>query len=441
VSNAISDRRRLISVRGANLRNCHLYIGGHHDFFPGECYGASRKEDGLGTEMTLVVDGIPEAVTTDIPKDATNARPRNFFRNRRWVARFLRYHSLQEGDLVAIEKVGKLTYRVYPFESRGAREQVGRGAGRTTTKDRRSGGEFSCAPLFSLSGDGSPATDKGPAGSNVRQPVNVSKVRQFSPFRYPGGKTWLIPEIRRWLLSLPFRPSVFVEPFAGGAIASLTVAIEDLAQKVIMAEIDPDVGAVWHTILHEPEYLCERIIDFRVEPGAVEDLIKSEPKTRRERAFRTIVKNRTQRGGILAPGASLVRSGENGKGLKSRWYPQTLVKRILLIYQHRHRIDFVSEDGFTLIEKYKRRSRAAFFVDPPYTAGGKRAGSRLYLFSEIDHEQLFKKMSRIRGRFLMTYDDAPEVRALAAAHRFAVGTIPMKNAHHSVKMELLIKRA
>ena len=98
----------------------------------------------------------------------------------------------------------------------------------------------------------------------LERPVNVSKVRQLSPFRYPGGKTWLVPQIRRWICSLDFRPNVFVEPFAGGGIASLTVALENLADKVYMAELDPDVASVWQTIFSAPDYLCERISRFEV---------------------------------------------------------------------------------------------------------------------------------------------------------------------------------
>lgn len=48
--------------------------------------------------------------------------------------------------------------------------------------------------------------------------VNVASVPQRSPFRYPGGKTWLVPLIRQWLISLPKRPAELIEPFAGGAI-------------------------------------------------------------------------------------------------------------------------------------------------------------------------------------------------------------------------------
>jgi DNA adenine methylase len=29
--------------------------------------------------------------------------------------------------------------------------------------------------------------------------INVASVPKRSPFRYPGGKTWLIPTVRNWL--------------------------------------------------------------------------------------------------------------------------------------------------------------------------------------------------------------------------------------------------
>lgn len=32
--------------------------------------------------------------------------------------------------------------------------------------------------------------------------VNVASVPQRSPFRYPGGKTWLVPYVRLWLSSI-----------------------------------------------------------------------------------------------------------------------------------------------------------------------------------------------------------------------------------------------
>jgi len=272
------------------------------------------------------------------------------------------------------------------------------------------------------------------------RPINVSKVRQLSPFRYPGGKTWLVPEIRKWIKSLYFRPKLFIEPFAGGAIISLSIAAENLADKIIFSEIDPDVAAVWFTILSNPKELTSSILNFDVNLHNVKELINSNPITIEERAFRTIVKNRTQRGGILAPGASLVKSGENGKGLMSRWYPVTLANRIEAIHNIREKIQFFETDAFKIIDNYQNHKSAVFFIDPPYTAGGKKAGTRLYSYSSIDHERLFSKMSQIKGLFLMTYDDTPEVIRLAKKHNYIINKIPMKNTHHEVKYELMIKK-
>src|ERR1700677_2717012 len=50
----------------------------------------------------------------------------------------------------------------------------------------------------------------------MTKPVNVASVPQRSPFRYPGGKTWLVPYIRDWLRSKKTRPARLIEPFAGG---------------------------------------------------------------------------------------------------------------------------------------------------------------------------------------------------------------------------------
>src|SRR6058998_3882107 len=59
-----------------------------------------------------------------------------------------------------------------------------------------------------------PPTDYRTASDvEFTEPVNVASVPQRSPFRYPGGKTWLVPYIRSWLGHKRQCPSVLVEPF------------------------------------------------------------------------------------------------------------------------------------------------------------------------------------------------------------------------------------
>lgn len=283
-------------------------------------------------------------------------------------------------------------------------------------------------PLFALPGLGG-------------QVVNVASVPQRSPLRYPGGKTWLVPYIRQWLYSRQPRPKKLIEPFAGGASVGLTAAFEDLADQVVLVELDEQVAAVWQVALSdEGQALAERIARFVFTPLHVEQALSTPALTPLDRAFQTILKNRVNRGGILAPGAGRVKHGEAGKGLQSRWYPETLKKRLLNITAHRHRLTFVQDDGLAVLRQYAQCAECVFFVDPPYTAGGKRAGSRLYTHAEIDHALLFRLVADLAGDFLMTYDDAPEVRALAHQHGLAVQTVSMKSTHHQHMVELLIGR-
>jgi len=268
------------------------------------------------------------------------------------------------------------------------------------------------------------------------KPVNVATVPMRSPFRYPGGKTWFVPYIRKWLKT--FGEDIeLIEPFAGGGIVSLTAGFENLAKKIIMVEKDEDIAAVWQTILgREGRWLAEQIISFKITPQNVKAALNEHPTSLRQRAFITILKNRLHHGGILAHGAGLIKNGENGKGLRSRWYPGTLKKRIMDIAVVRSKIKFIQGDGLEIIEKNLDRNDVVFFIDPPYT----KAGRRLYKYHEIDHEKLFGLVEHINGDFLITYDDAPEIKALALQRGFVVEKVLMKTTHHLKKYELVIGR-
>lgn len=269
------------------------------------------------------------------------------------------------------------------------------------------------------------------------RPINVASVPQRSPFRYPGGKTWFAPYVRRWLRTRSRHCQRFIEPFAGGAIIGLTVAFDELANHVYLVELDKGVAAVWKTILGgKATELAKRIRDFKTSIDTARGLLDSNPRASIDRAFQTLVRNRLQHGGILAPGASLMRKGENGKGPFSRWYPDTLRRRILDIQSVRNRITFTFGDAFDFIGRYRDDTRATWFLDPPYTVAGKR----LYTHSEIDHDRLFSLARSLKGEFLMTYDDSAEIRNLAAAYRFEAETIAMQTRQLTAKTELLISR-
>lgn len=279
--------------------------------------------------------------------------------------------------------------------------------------------------------------------SNEEEPikaVNVASVPQRSPFRYPGGKTWFVPRLREWLRSQPKKPKLLIEPFVGGGIISLTAVFENLVEESLMVELDEGIAAVWQTIVDgNAEWLISRILNFEMSKENAFNEIKKKRKLIKEKAFQTIIKNRTFHGGILAAGSGFLKNGEAGKGVHSRWYPNTLARRLRAIDLVRDKLHFKHGDAFEVLEQYKD-DEVVFFIDPPYTAGGKRAGSRLYTHFELDHEALFAACERVTGDFIMTYDNTEEVRNLSRKHGFEAKPIPMKNTHHATMTELVIGR-
>lgn len=120
MSGSVAERKRLIPITAGNLRQSHLYIGKHADFFPEDCVGPprKRKSDRAATHIEIILDGLNESVTTDIGRDSKSGKPRQFFRGRQWVRKFFEHHQLKTGDVVAIERLSDRQYRIYPYEAK-----------------------------------------------------------------------------------------------------------------------------------------------------------------------------------------------------------------------------------------------------------------------------------------------------------------------------------
>ena len=212
-----------------------------------------------------------------------------------------------------------------------------------------------------------------------------------------------------------------------------------LTQQAELFQVD---GATYSTrrsvnVASAPQ-LAKRILTFVLTIETVQDELAKEAHSLLDRAFRTILRNRTFHGGILAPGSGLIKNGEAGRGIASRWYPETLARRLATLDLVRHKLTVLTGDAFELIAPYLGRASAAFFIDPPYSAGGKNAGKRLYTHFELDHERLFALCDSMAGDFLMTYDNAEAVQEMAKTHSFQTRLIAMKNTHHAEMSELVV---
>ncbi len=82
-----------------------------------------------------------------------------------------------------------------------------------------------------------------------------------------------------------------------------------------------------------------------------------------------------------------------------------------------------------------------FFIDPSYTVPEERKPERdgIPIYA-LNHDLLFQKCTRLKGGFIMTYDNAREVYQLARKYDLQAKPIAMKRTHHAEMTELVIGR-
>lgn len=267
----------------------------------------------------------------------------------------------------------------------------------------------------------------------------ADRISTLSPFRYPGGKSKLRPRVTEWLRELGWRPKHFIEPFAGGTSVALAVAQLDLADKITFVELDPDVAAVWRAILGPTcAKFAARVRQFNLTEKSAKEVLGQTEQDLVSRAFRCLLRNRIQRGGIMAPGAGFLKRGENDKGIASRWYSETIAKRIEAVHALRTKLTFLEGDGLKVLKSYANRSKVAAFVDPPYFVNGKGAGARLYSHYEVDSARLFKLAERFKGPMVITYHRSAIIQRQAESVDIKCHSFNVRTAHSINRRELIM---
>ncbi len=114
---------RVIQVTAAAHKHGNLNIKPcGTEFFPQDVFGGPSKKDGLGTPITLRVEGLSEPIKTDIPTDKKTKHPRWIFRERAWVKKFISSNHLVPGDTITITRLDKSTYDIAPDNNHSQEE-------------------------------------------------------------------------------------------------------------------------------------------------------------------------------------------------------------------------------------------------------------------------------------------------------------------------------
>lgn len=246
-------------------------------------------------------------------------------------------------------------------------------------------------------------------------------VGAYSPLRYPGGKArlsrFLIEVMRANGLSQPH----YVEPYAGGAGAALRLLFEEFVDSITINDADPRIRCFWEAATRYPDRFLARIekIPVTIAEWRKQREVYEQRDLRKvfKLGFATFFLNRTARSGIVHNGGPIGGFDQTGNyKIDARFNRPELARRICRIAAYSDRIEISEDDGLALLRRLNRRPTAPdtlVYIDPPYYS----QGNKLYYnrLTHGDHAALAAYLSSERRfRWLMTYDDVTDVRALYA---------------------------
>lgn len=238
-----------------------------------------------------------------------------------------------------------------------------------------------------------------------------------SPLRYPGGKTQLSGFVIELLRANNLFYGSYAEPFAGGAGIAWKLLLENFVSEVIINDIDPSLYAFWAAVLRHTDDLCERIERTRVtiREWHRQKLVQDQSRPRQlDLAYSTLFLNRTNRSGILKAGVigGLKQDGEYQ--LDCRFNKSDLIQKIQRIALYRDQIRLFRLDAEEFLRTLPKMAGKTTLVniDPPYY----HKGPELYcsFYEHQDHVRLSRIVKKLKLPWMLTYDDAPEIRELYA---------------------------
>lgn len=244
----------------------------------------------------------------------------------------------------------------------------------------------------------------------------------YSPLRYPGGKSALYPVISSVIKSNRMKHCIYVEPFAGGAGIAWSLLIDGVVDRVIINDADKAVYSFWRAIMESTQWFVEKI---RTTPITVDewrkqrDILRNSKKYSKELGFAMFFLNRTNRSGILDAGPIGGYDQAGAYKIDCRFNRDELIRKILKIAEYRNKTKIYNQDISTFLKRFlpegNENNEIFIYFDPPYY----EKGQRLYMnfFSSKDHERLRDSVALINCRWIMTYDDKSEIEELYESYQ------------------------
>lgn len=241
-----------------------------------------------------------------------------------------------------------------------------------------------------------------------------------SPLRYPGGKSKLTGYVKRIFEDNHLIGGHYAEPYAGGASVALGLLFDEYAATIHINDLDRSIHAFWRAVLDYTDELCGLIHNAKLTPTfwrRQRAIQEDASASILERGFSTFYLNRTNRSGIITGGMIGGTEQSGTWTLDARYNADNLVARVQRIARYGNRIRLTRLDASTFLHSRipLLPERSLVYLDPPYYVKGRH---RLYsnYYEPCDHALIANLVAGLERPWIVSYDDAPEIRALYQPH-------------------------
>ncbi|MBN2286574.1 MAG: DNA adenine methylase [Tissierellales bacterium] len=243
----------------------------------------------------------------------------------------------------------------------------------------------------------------------------------LTPLRYPGGKTKYTDLFVDIISSNHLYNCTFVEVFAGGAGAAISLLLKGHVKSLVLNDRDVAIYSFWKSVKEYPEEFIKRIRSTRVcmtewkRQKAIYD--RKDDSDALSLGFATFYLNRCNRSGIL--GARPI-GGMKQQGtytINSRYNKSTSIAKIAAIARQADSIEVFNLDGLSFLDVLKQKYRnthCLIYFDPPYY----QKGPALYLnhFNKEDHKALRDDILECPFPWVLSYDNHNDIIGMYKNH-------------------------
>jgi len=264
-----------------------------------------------------------------------------------------------------------------------------------------------------------------------------------SPLRYPGGKTSIWKMVSTIIKDNELERGHYCEPYAGGCGLALSLLFKGYVHELHLNDIDRSIWAFWNGVLHQTDALIEKILltDVTVEEWYKqrEVQLNKEHFSDFDLAFSSFFLNRTNRSGIILKAGMIGGLKQEGNyKIDCRYNKKSLVEKIKRIEKYKHRIHLYNLDALEFLDKTSiiLPKNSIYCIDPPYFEKGQTLYTNAY--EKKDHEEISKKILELNRSWILTYDNAEEIKTLYSKNKQYTFDLNYSAAEKRVGTELLI---